>query len=90
MKVWVFSERTSQPGIMPRRMSPRALLAFGSVCRGILPSWPTYSYRMEGSQTHLTGKVFDTASESVTPLLNELLEVAWRKRVLYQDVKGAG
>ena len=36
MKVWVFSERTSQSGIIPRSMSPRALFAFGSVCRGIL------------------------------------------------------
>ena len=31
----MFSERTLQPGIMPRRRSPRTLLAFGSVWRAI-------------------------------------------------------
>ena len=35
-KVWVFSERTSQRGIMLQSRSPKALLAFGSVCRGML------------------------------------------------------
>ena len=45
---------------------------------------------MEDSQPHLTGKVFDTTAEGVTPLLNELLEVAWCKRVFHEDVKGAG
>ena len=42
------------------------------------------------TQPHLTGKVFNTTAEGVTPLLNELLEVAWCKRVFHEDVKGAG
>jgi hypothetical protein len=34
-KVWVFSESTLLPGIMPRRRSPRVLLTLGSIWLGM-------------------------------------------------------
>ena len=45
---WVFSDHTCLPGSIPWSRLPRALLAFGSVWRGILVYEPVGPYRGGG------------------------------------------
>ena len=44
--VRVFSQRTSNVGIIPCRMMPRVLLALGSVWRGVIGISPYAAARM--------------------------------------------
>ena len=45
---WVFSDHTCLPGSISWSRLPRALFAFGSVCRGILVYEPVGPYRGGG------------------------------------------